>query len=193
MSVCDNWGNVPVFILEADFIGYKTNDPSGCFRRSREQLNKAGYDLVSLGWSTKNIGAGIYQIYLASKVGEMPSGYQQGQFEAGIRYVKSAMLAKIPVLVGVEIHEGSSSDDKVTDHYVTLVGMGSDATGKYFFYYDNATSRAGNGASDKNRLYCDCENFSLIGSGHEDITYRDGKSYIVTQIRESKKVPKKKK
>ena len=43
------------------------------------------------------------------------------------------MLAKIPVLVGVEIHEGSSSNDKVTDHYVTLVGMGSDARGKYFF------------------------------------------------------------
>lgn len=192
MSLCDDWGNVPVFIAQADFIGYKSTDPSGCFRRSREQLNKAGYDLVSPGWSTKNIGAGIYQIYLASDVGKMKSGYQQTQFEAGVRYLKSAMLSKIPVMVGVELYAGSSSGDKVTDHYVTIVGMGSDDTGKYFSYYDNATGWEAIGASDKNRLYCNCENFSLIGGGDEKNSYLGGKTYTVTQIRESKKMPKKK-
>jgi hypothetical protein len=200
MSLCDDWGNVPVFIPQADFIGYKSTDPSGCFRRSREQLNKAGYDLVSPGWATQNIGAGIYQIYLASDVGKMKSGYQQAQFEAGVKYLKTAISVKIPVMVGVELYAGSSSGDKVTDHYLTIVGMGSDDTGKFFYYYDNATSWATIGASDKNRLYCDCENFSLIGGGDDGnrylnpevnkvITYR---KYTVTQIRESKKMPKKK-
>lgn len=193
MSVCDKWETVLPFISKDEFIGYKSTDPSGCFRRSREQLNKAGYDLKSPGWSSKMIAAGaIYQTYLTEDVGKMKAGYQKDQFEKGVEYLKTAMIGRIPVMCGVERYDGSSSGDKVTDHYVTFVGMGNDEGGKFFWFYDNATSFEDWGTSYKNKIYCDCTNYSLKGGGEEKIKYiGEGGVYIISQIRESIKLVKK--
>lgn len=182
------------FIPKNDFIGYKSTDPSGCFRRSREQLNKAGYDLKAPGWSAKMIVAGsIYQTYLTGDVGNMKAGFQKDQFEKGVNYLKTAMLSKIPVMAGVDRYEGSHNSDQVTDHYVTIVGMGSNNNGKFFWFYDNATSFEDWGTSIRNKIYCNCVNYSLIGGGEEKIKYIGiGGTYIVTQIRESIKKVKRK-
>lgn len=194
MSVCDNWTTVLPFVSKDEFVGYKSTDPSGCFRRAQEQLNKAGYELKSPGWSSKSIIAGsIYQTYLIEAVAGMKSGYQKDQFEKGVQYLKTSMLSRIPVIVGVERYEGSSSSDKVTDHYVTIVGMGNDEDGKFFWFYDNATAYADWGTSYKNKIYCDCQNYSLSGGGEEKIKYiGEGGVYIISQIRESVKSVKRK-
>ncbi len=91
-------------------------------------------------------------------------------------------------MVGVEHSEGASSADKTTDHYVVIVGMGSDSTGKFFRFYDNSTGVTEVGASPENKLYCDCTNFTLSGKGDPRNQYIQGGygEYIVTQIRESK-------
>lgn len=196
MGLCDDWTFVPAFIKKDDFVGYNPKDPSGCFRRSVEQLGKSGYTLKSPGWALKMIKTGfMYQTYLISDVGRFKTGFQKEEFENGVAYLKREIQNKVPVMVGVEHHDGSSSGDEVTDHYVTIVGMGTDETGKYFLFYDNATSHKDIGASDKNRIYCDCQNFSLIGTGDEGNSYLQSasKKYIVSQIRESTKIVRKKK
>lgn len=88
-------------------------------------------------------------------------------------------------MVGVEHSSGRSSADKVTDHYVTIVGTGSDAKGKYFSFYDNATGDIKVGTSSENKIYCDCENSSLIGTGANSYATSGYGQYIVTQIRVS--------
>ena len=74
----------------------------------------------------------------------------------------------------------------MTDHFVVIVGMGSDDTGEYFQFYDNATSDKEEGTSKQNRLYCNSDDFMIKGTG--DNSYARGsedKSYTVAQIRES--------
>lgn len=55
-------------------------------------------------------------------------------------------------------HNGSPNPqtDNTTDHFVVIVGMGSDVNGDYFTFYDNASGRkpfASYGASSENKLY----------------------------------------
>lgn len=197
MSVCDKWVTVATFVAEADFVGWVGSDANGCFRRVCDQLKKAGYGVRAPGWSNQAVISGdIFQTYLATDVNKRKAGYQKDQFEAGVEYLKTAMLDKTPVMVGIDVHSGSSSNDKATDHYVTIVGMGTDETGKYFSFYDNATSKTFPGtshyigASDKNKIYCDCEDYSLIGKADPLNGYIAKNNFIVTQIRKSAKLPK---
>lgn len=187
-TVCDNWRVILPIISPEDFIGW--NNPTvknkNCYDYCVKQLNNAGYKLKSPGWAIKQITSGsIYQTYLVAKVGKMEKGMQVQQFTDGVNYLKNALAGNIPVMVGVEHSSGSSSADKVTDHYVTIVGMGSDAKGKYFSFYDNATGDIKVGTSSENKIYCDCANYSLIGTGANSYATSGYGQYIVTQIRVS--------
>lgn len=189
-TVCEVWNVVSPIIKKEDFIGWgnPTVKNLNCYDYCVKQLNNAGFKLKSPGWSIKHIISGsIYQTYLASNVGQMKKGFQEKQFIAGVSYIKRALLARIPVMVGVEHSSGSSSSDKVTDHYVVIVGMGIDKKGKYFSFYDNSTKYNEIGASAENKIYCNCEEFSLIGTGSPANSYLHSGygQYIVSQIRES--------
>ena len=93
-------------------------------------------------------------------------------------------------MVGVDDQQGTTNTDKITDHFVVIVGMGIDSIGNYFLFDDNAVGANNIGTSDKNRLYCLCSASKLVGDIDPDNGYahhagRYGK-YTVTQIRESK-------
>lgn len=187
-TVCDNWVVILPIILKDEFIGWgnPTVKKKNCYDYCVKQLNNAGYKLKSPGWGTQQIIAGsIYQTYLASDVGKMKKGYQKDQFDAGVKYLKQALSTSIPVMVGVEHSSGTSSADKVTDHYVVIVGMGSDEKGKFFWFYDNATGIVNDGTSPDNKIYCNCQDSSLIGTGKNSYVLSGYGQYIVTQIRES--------
>lgn len=190
VDVCGNWNTVAPVIPKQNFIGWgHAGIRENCYDYCVKQLKDAGHVLESPGWSAAQIASGaVYQLYLSQKVSKMPKGYQAQQFTAGILYLKKAISSKIPVMVGVEHGKGASSADKTTDHYVVVVGMGSDAKGKYFHFYDNSTGKQDVGTSPENKLYCDCAAFSLAGTGDARNSYIQsgyGK-YIVTQIRETK-------
>jgi hypothetical protein len=63
--------------------------------------------------------------------------------------------------------------------------IASDSKGNYFYFFDNAHSASG--TSLANKLYCNCEKFSLIGKPDPRNVYANGRSYIVSTIRESVK------
>jgi hypothetical protein len=95
-------------------------------------------------------------------------------------------------MFGVDCHPGSPNSDKVTDHFVVAVGMGTDKVGNYFLFYDNAVSDQSLGTSSSNKIYCNCEKFSLAGVTDAKNTYPRSTpayygGYTVTQIRKSTK------
>jgi len=191
VEVCENWDAVATFIPKEKFIGWGHPDVKNknCYDYCVKQLKDAGYSLKSPGWGAPQIAnTSVYQTYLTKDIGGLKKGYIAEQFTAGVLYLKKAMRSKIPVMVGVEHGSGASSADKVTDHYVVVVGMGTDTKGKYFSFYDNSTGNQEVGASAANKIYCDCVNFTLLGTGDpKNIYIQSGfGQYIVTQIRESK-------
>ena len=191
-DICEEWDNIPSIIPKDKFIGwgYKFPQiPEVCFRYSWEQLKVMGHDLKSPGWGTsQKMNPHIYQLYLTENVAGMKKGVQAQQFTDGVLYLKNAIKNKIPVLVGVDDAPKAANTDKVTDHFVTIVGMGTDSTGKYFLFFDNSTRNVDVGTSSQNRLYCNCENFTIVGHTDPASTYGRGGygQYQVTQIRESK-------
>jgi hypothetical protein len=189
MSVCDSWGAVSAVIPAADFVGWGAKDiKKNCYSYCVAQLAKAGYKLASPGWV---IGTGlVYQTYVSEKIKKLEPGFQVSEFELGVEYTKLALGSGIPVMFGVDDAEGAPNADKVTDHFVTVVGMGTDSAGNYFLFYDNATSVAVVGTSSSNRIYVNCTDSSLIGNADPANSYATNSSYgsyTVTQIRRSVK------
>ena len=92
-------------------------------------------------------------------------------------------------MVGVDDGSKLDNDDMTTEHFVVIVGMGTDATGNFFLFYDNAVANNTIGTSPKNKLYCKCTDYKLQGVGDIANSYIQGSAkqkYTVTQIRETK-------
>ena len=97
------------------------------------------------------------------------------------------------MIVGVNYEPGSvynKNTDNSTDHFVVIVGMGTDSNGKnYFNFFDNASfwkPYYNWGASLDNKFYFDSATGSLIGSSRTNFCDNVGGVYQVTQIRKSK-------
>lgn len=189
MDLTDTWDTIAPLIAKDKFVGWGHEGVSeNCFDYCKKQMDVAGKSMKSPWWGTNaKMQPDIYQIYLTQDVAGMKKGIQVKEFAKGVVYLKSALKAKNPVVVGVEDGDGSPNADKVTDHFVVIVGMGSDVNGKYFRFYDNATGNKDSGTSDQNKLYVNGNNFEIRGTGPN--AYIQGtqlQEYIVTQIRETK-------
>ncbi len=184
---CRDWDTIGAVISKDKFIGWgHPGIKQNCFDYCKEQLRVVGRSMKASWWGGSTMSKHIYQLYLTENVAGMKKGVQPRQFIDGVKYLKTALKDKIPVAAGVEDGAGSPNADKVTDHFVVIVGMGTDDKGKYFHFYDNATSDKDEGTSNQNRLYVNCDDFLIKGTGAN--SYAQGsqyKSYTVTQIRET--------
>ncbi len=175
--VCSDWKSIASVIPNSLYVGFLDD----CHKSTHKQLNDMGY----------KEGAKRYQIanakYPKGKAVEI--SFNKQQFNLGVAYMKKALANKIPVTVGVEDYDDRDkapnyiNPDNITDHFIVIVGMGSDSKGNYFYFFDNAHSASG--TSLVNKLYCNCEKFSLIGKPDPRNVYANGRSYIVSTIRES--------
>ena len=120
----------------------------------------------------------------------MKKGVQKDQFENGVNYLKTTLKSVIPVMVGVDDDSHVTNDDVTNEHFITLVGMGEDSTGKFFLFYDNALPDSDIGTSSENKLYCKPSQFLIEGTGDLRNKYiqvnTTKKKCIVSQIRETK-------
>lgn len=172
----DPWPHVSPIIPKSQFVPYGSLSPPNdeCFDYCKEQIRLAGYKLSNY-YTNQTI-----QIYTES------GGVNSSNFDDGISYLVYAITNSIPVVVGVDKESGSPNvnTDNTTDHFIVIVGMGSDAGGNYFTFYDNSTSSVARGASSLNRLYVDYTNHTITGKSMTP--YAQGSTYQVTQIRKSK-------
>ena len=109
--------------------------------------------------------------------------------------MKYALSNGIPVIVGIDDAPGVplNSDgtpgniDLTTDHFIVIVGMGTNSKGMYFQFYDNASGYPSQGANQDNLLYYDPNTGLISGKSQTSYAQTPGlHNYIVTQIRKSK-------
>ena len=150
-----------------------------CLILAKEQLDKVGY--TCSGYSP---GDQTFSIYTEQNGVNLPRTKQ------AISYIISALSQKIPVLIGVDNRIGTPSSinaDGSTDHFVVIVGMGTDEKGRYFQFVDNATNNRSTGASYSNRLYYNSITGKITGrtavADYRNIAGMH--DYIVTQVRKS--------
>lgn len=169
------WPTIGSVIPISQFVEY---DRRNCLTLAKEQIAKKGYKISGYGDASQT-----FITYTVS------TGVNKTAAKDGVSYLISALQRNIPVIVGVDYKTGPSpgNADNTTDHFIVIVGMGTDATGNYFLFYDNATNLSSKGASSSNKLYYD-PSTGLI-KGQTACTYSDGTPlpiYTVTQIRKSK-------
>lgn len=123
-----------------------------------------------------------FQIYIES------AGVNTTALTDGLNYLRYALGNGIPVIVGINTQQGSHNPntDNTTDHFVVIVGMGTDAKGSYFRFYDNASGTAIFGTHADNKLYYDA-NTGII-SGTFATPSAQGLTYTITMIRKSKPI-----
>jgi hypothetical protein len=170
------WDTIANVISVSDFVGWGTPGiTKNCMSYAKAQIAKNGYSISNYYTSGQTI-----QVYTA--VG----GADSVKVKDAIGYLMSALNRGIPVIVGIDDQLGSSNPqtDGTTDHFIVIVGMGTDSTGNYFTFYDNASGYSSQGANPDNKLYFNPTTWLI--SGNSQTVYASGLTYIVTMIRKSK-------
>ena len=169
------WPTIANVIPLNSFVGWGyPGVKRNCMDYAKAQIGKKGYQISNYGVNGQTI-----QIYREQ------TGVNNSNLIAGLSYLKYALSNGIPVIVGVHDAPGHPGNaDQSTDHFIVIVGMGSNSNGNYFSFYDNASGNSNIGASPNNKLYYDSST-GLI-SGTSDAPYANGLTYVLTQIRKSK-------
>ncbi len=200
-TVCSDWPTIPSVIPVEKFIGWgHPGITKNCFDYVIEQLRVTGYKIKTESWrdwSKKELvkSDGIYQLFLEENIAGMTKGIQKKEFDEGVAYLKETLKKGIPIMAGVDDDYHKYNADKTTEHFITIVGMGEDENGKFFLFYDNASSNKIVGTSINNKLYCDCKSYKISGEADRGNTYLFGnenqpptakQKYTISQIRETK-------
>ena len=171
------WPDVSPIISKDDFIGWSYPGINrNCMDYAKAQIAIKGYAISNYYDSGQT-----FQIYTSN------NGVNSTELSKGVSYLKYALTNNIPVIVGVDFKSGSPNPgtDNTTDHFVVIVGMGSDAKGMYLIFYDNAVKYSNEGANINNRLYYNSTTKKFQGQSQS--TYGVDKIYTITMIRKSKK------
>lgn len=161
--------------MRRDALGRQIN----CRILAEEQLSKAGYKVSGYLPDSQT-----FQCYTEA------SGINLSRTKQAITYTIDALQKGIPVFIAVDNRVGTPSNknlDNSTDHFVVIVGMGTDPLkGKYFQFVDNSTTIPSYGASYNNRLYYNATTGGISGKTQSAYGRSVGfYDYKVTQIRKS--------
>lgn len=106
--------------------------------------------------------------------------------QKGVDIIVKNLKQGLPVMVGVSYKdEKPGNSNWATNHYVNIVGMGTDEKGVYFSYYDNYGRKEKGTDISKNRFYYDSERDVFYDNTNPPIG--DGKEYIMTEVRDNQK------
>lgn len=172
------WQTIANVIPVTDFVGWGASGitPPNCMSYAKAQIAKKGFKISNYGDPGQTI-----QVYTAA------NGVNQNASKNGVGYLLSALQRGIPVIVGVDDQNGSSTPqtDNTTDHFIVIVGAGSDSNGMFFTFYDNASGDPVKGANPNNKLYYD-PSTGLIKGRSQTPYAAPLRDYVVTMIRKSK-------
>jgi hypothetical protein len=164
-----SWETQTSVINSKDFVGWGHNGIKNCFELAKKQLSIAGVEPVS---SDKRIQM-TTENQQTKKLEVSPTAQE------GINAIIESLKQGKPIMVGVDYAFGRGINEGTTDHYIVIVGQGSDEKGNYFQFFDNATAHNSLGASSNNKFRLNTENNTLAGQ------FRNH-NYTVSQVRPAK-------
>lgn len=172
------WPTIDNVIPKSDFVPLP--DPhSNCLTLAKQQIAKKNYQISNYGDPGQT-----FQIYTTA------NGADIDQAKNGVSYLIYALQSGIPVIVGVDNRPGSPNPltDNSTDHFVVIVGMGTESKGNFFRFYDSATNFPSKGTNDENKLYYNSTTRIITGKSQTGYatSQPDMHDYIVTMVRKSK-------
>jgi len=184
------WPTVPNVISKSNFVIY---DNSDCLVLAKRQIAQLGYTI-----SDYNTPGQTIQAYTEA------GGVNSTNTKLAVSYINSALSRGIPVIVGVDgftststhiVKKGNLRTDASTDHFIVIVGMGTDSKGNFYEFYDSSTTIKADGTSDNNKLYYNGSTGTISGntSSQYDNAAKQAMPghdyyhpYIMTQVRKSK-------
>lgn len=175
------WSTISPVIPVSQFVGWRTPGiKKNCMDYAKAQIAKNGYQISNYGSAGQT-----FQIYTEQ------NGVNNSNLTKGLSYLKYALSNNIPVIVGVDDDPGHPGNpDNSTDHFVVIVGMGSNSNGNYFQFYDNASGNTSQGTSPLNLLYYNSSTGKISGKSQCSVYFNSvAHDYIITQIRKSKTKP----
>ena len=99
---------------------------------------------------------------------------------AGFGMLDKYLALHKPVMTGVNHTYAAGYNEGTTDHFIAIVGTGTDARGKYYRFFDVGASNKNKelGIDPLNRLYYDSRTGSYTGKSKAT-----GKDYTISQLR----------
>ena len=97
---------------------------------------------------------------------------------AGLRMLDKYLALHKPVMTGVNHTYAAGYNEGTTDHFIAIVGTGTDARGKYYRFFDVGTTDIERGTHARNRLYYDARTESYSGK-----SMVNQKTYTISQLR----------
>jgi hypothetical protein len=175
----DPWATKSTIIPKGWFVGISAAHEN-CLSLAKQQIRIMGYQISNYGATGQT-----YQVYTEA------NGVDLAVSRKAVAYINAALASNIPVIVGVDDAVGGQGNvDQSTNHFVVIVGMGTDANGKYYQFYDSSTNQPSKGASPQNKLYYNSTTGQISGSTQS--SYGTAAPwmypYKVTQVRKSKKI-----
>lgn len=150
-----------------------------CFAAACGTAEKGGWKSGGENYWTRD-----YQFQLYSGSNSPNVDYDESRV-AGLDQIHNALdNLNQPIVVGVDYDPSSDANpntDKTTDHFITIVGRGSDASGEFFRYYENV----GDDTGPELKLYLQGDNTLKTSDdtgGGTSYTF-NGQIYTVTQVR----------
>lgn len=183
-----SWPTVENVLSGHTFIGWHTG--ANCLELSKQQIAQLGYSISNYGASGQTI-----QTYTEAH------GADSSSVKKAITYINTALSQGKPVIIGVDVKPGQASPpytDNSTDHFVVIVGSGTDNNGRYYRFYDNSTNNPIYGASVNNKLYYNPTTKLISGnttSAYDNAITQSSSvgiqhglhPFIITQVRKLKK------
>ncbi len=181
------WPSYGPVIAEEDAVVY---NPQGynCHASAKQLIAKVDYQISSyyLTYVGPNSPNNVVH-YETIQIYTEDDGINLLELSNGLDYLYSALKRDIPVVVGIDIASGginNSLTDNTTDHFVVVVGMGTDTNGNYFRFYDNASANIDKCTHPENKLYY----ANNVIEGYSNVNYASGFLFRITQIRKSKPI-----
>ncbi|MBC6110742.1 hypothetical protein ACFOG5_16830 [Pedobacter fastidiosus] len=160
------------------YVAGSTTETVNCLILAKEQMAKKGYTVSGFYVGSPQ----IFQTY--TETGEV----NLTKTKQAISYMIEKLNNGIPVLVGIDAKAGAplANKDHSTDHFIVIIGTGTDIKGKYFQFMDSSTNWPSLGASQNNKLYFDSVTGKITGKTMSQYGIRSGRhDFIVTQVRKS--------
>jgi RHS repeat-associated protein len=150
---------------------WKTQKPRNCLAACRAILKSAGISNPATG----------ERIYTARETSNHTVLSITDDAKRGVSAIDESLSKGEPIIVGVNHSLGlgyNEASGNTTDHFIVIVGSGTDSTGKFYRFFEVGTKHEAKGTSSLNKLYLGSD-YSLKGSP----VYNSSRNYTVSEVR----------